>query len=224
MITIPDNVLIIMNRCLLVLSQFVRQSDKLDYRSVAEKISQSAVEGLSISRVSVWQLNPSLVSMECIALFVNDALVTGAQLPTLHEKDFPIYFKALQEERFVVANDARNDSDTCEFTESYLKPLNIFSMLDLPIRQDGKVVGILCCEQTDSIREWDLLSQNYAGMLADIAERALAEVAIKRLALFDPLTLLANRPKLLKDIRETEPTALIIFDITSFASINDGHL
>jgi hypothetical protein len=58
MLTIPDEVLITINRWLLVLSQFVRQTDKLSYRAVAEKISQGAVEGLVINRASVWALNP----------------------------------------------------------------------------------------------------------------------------------------------------------------------
>ena len=51
----------------------------------------------------------------------------------LARADFPVYFQALESKPIIVANNAREHEDTCEFTDVYLKPLNIYSMMDCPI-------------------------------------------------------------------------------------------
>ena len=46
----------------------------------------------------------------------------------------------------IAAHDANRDRRTREFSEPYLKPLGITSMLDAPIRTGGKMIGLLCLE------------------------------------------------------------------------------
>ncbi|MDZ7899612.1 MAG: GAF domain-containing protein [Arcicella sp.] len=71
------------------------------------------------------------------------------------EHDFPKYFNAIRSERAVVADDAHTHTATFEFSESYLKaPLKSISMLDVPIRVDGALVALLCCEQTYEPKIW----------------------------------------------------------------------
>ena len=52
----------------------------------------------------------------------------------LRADDFPSYFVALNENRVINAGDAHTHPATHEFSESYLTPLHIESMLDVPIR------------------------------------------------------------------------------------------
>lgn len=224
-----DNTLIIHNRLLLELSRFIGSDEKWSYVDVAKKILTIAVQGLQLPRVSIWSSSNDLDSLECLALYVDGAFVDTTSI-TLRESDYPNYFNALKNERFIVAVDAHTHQDTAEFSKEYLTPLNIYSMLDAPIRKDGKIVGILCCEQTSRTRAWSLSEQSFAAMLADSACRALAEEsarnsieALKRSIYTDALTSLANRTKLLLDIEESQNAALALFDIDGFTDINDFY-
>ena len=54
----------------------------------------------------------------------------------------------------IVATDAQSDPRTCEFTENYLGPFQITSMLDVPVWLDGKLAGVVCHEHIGPLREW----------------------------------------------------------------------
>lgn len=224
-----DTILTLHNQLLLALSQFIGSHEKWDYTDVAYKIVTTALEGLGVSRASVWSVNESIDTMNCIALCINEEFVPTEGI-ALFSSDYPRYFNALRHERFIVTDDAHTHSDTSEFSIGYLTPNNIFSMLDAPIRKDGKIVGILCCEQTQQPRNWSLLEQSFAAMLADSAGRALAEEAARNAlhalelsAHTDPLTKLYNRTKLIQDISEITKPKLAVFDIDGFTDINDFY-
>lgn len=224
-----EKLLTLHNRLLLELSHYIGGNEIWDYREVSQKIIDIAREGIDVSRISIWNLNSAIDSMECLALSVDGSFVdvNGVSISAM---EYPNYFNALRDERFIVADDAHTHPDTYEFSESYLTPLNIFSMLDAPIRKDGKIVGIVCCEQTQHPRAWSLLEQSFTAMLADSAGRALAEESARESlnALMhsihtDSLTSLYNRTKLIEDLKDFQNIALAVFDIDDFTNINDFY-
>src|SRR4030095_3856239 len=83
----------------------------------------------------------------------------------IREAQCPQYFEALAEGRVIPIHYARGDPRTKEFLEGYLNPLGITSMLDAPIRLDGRMIGVICNEHTGSPREWTLDEQNFAGSM-----------------------------------------------------------
>src|SRR6185369_12973177 len=98
----------------------------------------------------------------------------------------PRYFAALEENRTIAAHDARTDARTSEFTENYLTPLGITSMLEAPIRIEGRTIGVVCHEHVGPPREWTIDEQNWAGSIADsvslafeASERNRAEEALR---------------------------------------------
>jgi len=145
--------------------------DSGDYQAASRCITKAACDGLQVTRSSVWQLNPDMTEMRCIVLIHNNQYEPLDFVLT--ENDYPAYFKALKEKRFIVANDAHHHPDTGEFKDGYLVPLGISSMLDAPIRKSGEMVGILCCEHTGTGREWNEIEESFAGALADLLGRAL---------------------------------------------------
>lgn len=163
------------NKALLKLSQSP-VIEAGDYHEAAALIAQSATLGLNISRTSIWRFDTGFHEMICVCLFDNGEFQSEFTGYRLSEADFPKYFKALSEQRTIVANDARNHQDTSEFTETYLKPLDIYSMLDAPIRKQGKTIGIICCEQAGQLKEWTIEDESFVGALTDIAGRALVAV------------------------------------------------
>ena len=129
-------------------------------------------EGLAIARAGVWLHLPDRSGIRC-ALLVDRAHATEDESLVLTRSQFPRYFAALDTERAIIAHDASDDPRTAEFTDTYLRPLGIGSMLDVPVRHRGEMVGIICCEHVGPPRRWSADEAGFAGALADLVGRAI---------------------------------------------------
>lgn len=158
-----------LNKLLLEVSQSPT-IDYGDYASAMKYVTQICRAGLDVARCSVWQLDKTFTQIRCLIL--NHSKGIEESNNTCTETDYPAYFKALREKRFIVADNAQVDPDTFEFKD-YLQEEHIASILDAPIRQGGHIVGTLCCEHTGQIRAWSPDEQSFVGSLADILGRAL---------------------------------------------------
>ena len=107
---------------------------------ILDLITESAVNGLDIDRASYWKIADE--KLVCINLYDKNVNAHVIQ-DDLKARDFPVYFKALSEGIAIVANDAKTNNYTKEFKDSYLIPNGITDMLDLPIRENGKVIGVI---------------------------------------------------------------------------------
>ena len=145
--------------------------DKGDLSSANSLILKGITEGLAVDRASVWHLSEDHQLMHC--LFLLDGDVLSEPDISLKRSDFPCYFQALDEQRNIVADDAHTHPQTHEFSEVYLSPLQISSMLDTPIRHHGLMVGIICIEHRYP-KQWQTDEVVFAGFLADIYGRALS--------------------------------------------------
>lgn len=142
-----------------------------DLEQALREITETAVQILDIDRASVWRYDEERSAIVCLDLYRRDERVheSGAELS---QDDFPLYFKALREERTIAAHDAHMDPRTAEFSESYLTPLGIRSMLDAPLSVGGEMIGVTCNEQTDAPRTWSPFDELCASALADFAALA----------------------------------------------------
>ena len=131
------------------------------------EIVETTAQTLDVARVSVWMYEDNKSKIRVFDLYELDSN-RHSKGQELSEADYPFYFKALARDFAIAADDARTDSRTREFTESYLDPLGITSMLDVPIRFGGQTVGVICHEHTGHAREWKLDEQNFAGSMADL--------------------------------------------------------
>jgi GAF domain-containing protein len=151
------------------------RSEKVGHGDLDEamrEITQTAARALNTERSSVWLYNPDKTAIYCLELYIRgtDQHVSDIEL---RAESFPRYFKALLDERFIAADDAHTDARTSEFSESYLKPLGINSMLDAPIRVGGRMVGVLCNEHVGPARRWTLEEEQFAGSVADFVALAM---------------------------------------------------
>lgn len=119
-----------------------------------------------IGRVSIWLFNEDRSSMTAEAVYSlkDDGFLPGL---TLAKKDFPIYFESLEANSVIDASDAIDDSRTKEFSEIYLKPLGITSMLDVPLKDGERTIGVVCHEHIGEKREWTNDEKLYALSIAN---------------------------------------------------------
>jgi PAS domain S-box-containing protein len=150
-----------------------------DLQSALHETTQTDAETLEVERVCVWLYNESRSAIRCVDLYEKSKGLhsEGAELEAA---DYPAYFKALETERTIAADDAHSDPRTMEFSASYLAPLSISSMMDAPIRLGGQIVGVVCHEHVGLKRKWTHEEQNFAGSMADLVALALEASEHKR--------------------------------------------
>jgi PAS domain S-box-containing protein len=129
---------------------------------------------LNVDRLSLWQFEPGRAAITCIDMYerAEDRHQSGLRL---ERSDAPRYFEALDAERVIDAHEARTDSRTNEFRETYLGTNAIFSMLDVPLRRNSASVGVLCAEHTGHARTWTLDEQHFAIAVAHVIVAAMAD-------------------------------------------------
>jgi PAS domain S-box-containing protein len=143
-------------------TSFVEKNSVTDIFNV---ITESLVEGLNIDRASYWKFEDE--KLKCVNLYDNNAKSHLSHID-IDQRDLPIYFQALSDGIAIVADDVMTNQYTQELKENYLIPLGITDMLDLPIRENGKVIGVLCCEHRDDPRIWNESDLAFAKSVADI--------------------------------------------------------
>ena len=143
-------------------------------------ISRVAAQSLMADRASIWFFTEERSAIRCADLYEQqtDRHSSGIELPSAN---FPRYFEELATEDVIAADQARTDPRTSEFTDSYFIPLGITSMLDVPIRSEGKMVGVICHEHIGPSRQWKLEEVQFATSVANTVSLVL-EAADRRRA------------------------------------------
>lgn len=154
--------------------------DSGDLEASVREITEAATVALGCERSSVWFYTENNHSIRSMDLFqkTESKHSNGTEL---FAKDFPSYFKYLKEERVLGADNAHTNPSTSEFSEVYLTPLNIKSMLDAPIRLHGKMVGVICNETVHDFKNWTPEELTFSASLADLIARAM-EAQIRKKA------------------------------------------
>jgi PAS domain S-box-containing protein len=158
-----------------------------DLDSLFKLITEQDSEVLNVAQVGVGFFNPDGTEIVCRDLFIKAKKTheTGHSLKTC---DYPHYFKTMENSRILAVNDSLSDARTREFADSYLKSKGINSIMHIPIRLHGKMIGIICHEHIGPAREWTSTEQDFAASVADMvalkleaAERSKAEQALEKL-------------------------------------------
>ncbi len=139
-------------------------ADNLDH-AVAH-IASGAARMLNVARVSLWLFDATESAIVCRHLHASGDAAFGAG-SRLAAADYPRYFSALAEGRGMAVADAQHDPRTSEFTQGYLEPLGISSLLAVPIRREGRMVGVVCYEHTGQVRHWSLEDRDAATSVVD---------------------------------------------------------
>lgn len=150
-----------------------------DIGAAASRAAEVLAHHLTVARASIWALSEDRTELRCLNLFeaLESRHSTGM---VLRATDYPRYFAALETGRAIDAHDARTDPRTSEYTNGYLIPLGITSMLDAGIRVGGRNFGVVCCEHIGPAREWGSDELAFAGEVADQLAQAVANSETRR--------------------------------------------
>jgi EAL domain-containing protein (putative c-di-GMP-specific phosphodiesterase class I)/GGDEF domain-containing protein len=170
-----------------------------DEDDVPGRILEMTATTLDVARASLWSLTPGRRAIRCRRMFERTS--------GMHDPDIelpcdaaPAYFHAIEGLLVLAAEDAQRDPRTIELAASYLEPLGIGAILDVPVCEFGEIVGVLCLEHVGSVRRWTsaerLFVASLSGILSQRHDRlrmAAAEDERRHQLLFDAATGLAGR-------------------------------
>lgn len=148
-----------------------------DLIATANRITEALAEAIDVERASIWLYNKEQNAIECTDLFVRSKKEHSAGV-VLKASDFPNYFKAVGSQRTLAAENAHTDSGTSEFSDVYLRPLGINSMLDVPIYVHGKMAGVVCHEHTGDFRKWTTDEETFAYLMGNIVGMTIEKISI----------------------------------------------
>jgi len=129
-------------------------------------ITKEVVDSLGSDRASIWTFNSEGDGIICDRIYIKSTRRFHDGLE-LMEKDYPPYFDHLRRDEVIAANDAETHPATACFLETYLNPLGIKSMLDVPIWHKGRIIGVFCIENC-SPREWVTEEIHFVQLLSSL--------------------------------------------------------
>ena len=135
-------------------------------------ITEMSAQALEVDRVGIWLFNQSHDTLQCMELFERGKGRHSSGM-TIEVTNYPLYFQHLEQEQLIDAFEVDRDHRTSELWKSYCAPLNISSLLDVPIRVEGKIVGAVCHEHVGLPRKWSLEEINFGGSIANFVALAL---------------------------------------------------
>lgn len=149
-----------------------------------EILTAAIANQLQISRCSIWTYDDSNTRLVAEKIYNKDnkTFESGNEITT---RDHPSYFDELRKEREIVASDVYSSPALKEMEDDYFRPNQIASMVDAPVFSEGKIVGVIRCEQQNGRKEWnddhiqflkacsDLTTVSYKSMKMNILVRQL---------------------------------------------------
>ena len=163
-----------LNRLLVAMTLLTRHRSLVsgDLASAFRDITRMAARTVEVQRASVWLLDDTRTHLTCACLFdgIESLFGEGAHLLA---SNYPAYFAEIERGRVVAADDALEDPRTREFADIYLRPLNISSMLDVPIKKGDRLAGVVCLEHTGPRRRWQPEELQFAAFLSSLVSLAM---------------------------------------------------
>src|SRR5699024_773391 len=140
-------------------------------------ITKTARQVLRVSRASIWLFTEDVTSIHCAYECDVRSQETLWHLgysarKQLHLAEHEPYLVTLRESTTTTIEPLHEGLASPELRR-YLRDLGIQSLLDVPLRIDGNLVGILCHEEQTQ-RKWSSLDQALAIRLGDLAALTIA--------------------------------------------------
>lgn len=123
-----------------------------DYLSTLVK---EIMNNLEVERVSIWRFDAEAEALH-IEYEFHVRTLPLEKVRTITASQAPVYFRALQDNRTIVAENVETDPDLAEVKNLYYERLGIKSVLQIPLWIHGRLEGVLKCETLFAQRLWTM--------------------------------------------------------------------
>lgn len=146
--------------------------DDADIDQVILDFSKGILPSLNIERLNIWLFDQDKTSLVSIGEY-DSRSKKFKKNSVLEQVIFPVYFEGLKQNKLIIAEDIYTHPLTKEFNEVYSKPNDIHSLLDIPLRVSGKLVGVICFEKTGCKKYFSLNEQSFCFSISYVLSSIL---------------------------------------------------
>lgn len=118
-----------------------------DIDEIMIEFSKRILTALKIERMSAWLLNPEGTAIISVGEY-DLRRRTFKKNSVISKHEHRAYFEAISHNKILLVENTYQHPSTIEFTEDYLRPNDIISLMDIPLRISGELIGIMCFEKT----------------------------------------------------------------------------
>ncbi|MDI1255347.1 MAG: PAS domain S-box protein [Flavobacterium sp.] len=144
-------------------------SNQKNLTAILQLILKNAAKHSNVERVSYWDYTPESIHCVCLYDLPENSFSKGW---LFYKTAYPVYFRALENDKLIIASDVNNHRETKEFRDTYFIEKKILSLLDVAIITNGEISGVLCFESTTK-RNFDNEDINFVRSIADIISLAI---------------------------------------------------
>lgn len=149
-----------------ILLKFRSLENSISFSEKINIITSTSANYLNVDRCSIWFFDEQYTSIASNSIYQKEKN-NHSEGMRIFSSDYPSYFKNIISEPFLFASDAHIHSATSEFSENYLKPFGINSMLDIPIVNSGVIIGVICNEYFAKKDNYTKSELNFMRSVAD---------------------------------------------------------
>lgn len=132
------------------------------------EFASKVTDFLNIERINIWLLNKEGDAIFSMAEYDKRTDIFSHH-SIVYKKDVPTYFQHLLEDKIILAPNIHTHLATFEFSNNYAQEYNVISLMDIPLRLNGKLIGVMCFEKTGMIpREFNEMEQTFALALSQL--------------------------------------------------------
>ncbi len=124
-----------------------------------EEILIKIYQTLNVHRLGVWYYGKDRESL------IEDLTITSGRIHShgkiLTKKNHAHFFHEIEKEQLCVISQENGAAEYKYFLDHYLLPLGSKKFLGVPIWSEGKMIGLIFCENFDEARIWDDSDKNF---------------------------------------------------------------
>lgn len=177
----------------------IHSLERVDIDALMLEFAQRIIIPLRIERTSVWLFSPDRSALISMGEY-DSRSISFKKNNQLLKVNYPNYFKALEKNKILLAENIHTHSDTKELSESYALPNEVISLMDIPLRICGELIGVMCFEKTGKIeKKFNKEAQTFAFSVSLVFASTL-EARHRRAAQHKLTAVLEEKELLIKEI------------------------
>lgn len=145
----------------------IHRLERADIEKMMLTFAQRILVNMRIERMSVWLFNKDKSAIISIGEF-DTRTKEFTKNSVLNKDKYPNYFDAMIKNKIIIAENVLENENTVELAIDYSMPNNVRSLMDVPIRIEGDVIGVMCFEKTGIQKVFDERDQTFAYSLANV--------------------------------------------------------
>ena len=143
----------------------VEETDTLD--DVLSRLGEKLTLCLHIERVNIWIFKHDPNRIECIGNYIKKGK-HFSKGDILYEDQIPSYFSHLLSDKTIRIKNVNTSKISAELKDTYCAENHIMSIMDIPVRIEGNLAGVICFEDCKTERLWSDEEKNFALAVSQI--------------------------------------------------------